>query len=108
MEPTIVQDDLVSWDGALLAPESSMETEGSPSAVSDCGLFLKVISEQALGQEQQQYILSPLLRGADASPKEQPSAEPAIDTDSTKAALKPAGSFCGLKYPSQNILKFSL
>lgn len=57
MEPTMVRDDLLSWDGALLTPESSKVTDGrqqqGQSRDTEVCLLLKSVPEQALEQEQQ-------------------------------------------------------
>ncbi|CAM2119865.1 unnamed protein product [Caretta caretta] len=59
-EPTVLHDDLMSWDGALLAPESSMGTDGSqqqaPSHEHGVTLLIKAVPEQAVDQDQQQIL----------------------------------------------------
>ncbi|CAM2111610.1 unnamed protein product [Caretta caretta] len=92
MEPTVVHVDLVSRHGALLAPESSVGSDGSQqqalSRDSEVPLLLKQVSEQAL--EQEQHILDPHSEKLfDAPSEEQPAVEPAADTEGTKATPEP-------------------
>ncbi|KAH1171643.1 hypothetical protein KIL84_007261 [Mauremys mutica] len=58
----VVHNDLESWDGTLLAPESSMGTDGSqqkePSEDNEMTLLLKPVPQEALLQEQQQHTYS--------------------------------------------------
>ncbi|CAM2098211.1 unnamed protein product [Caretta caretta] len=55
-ELLVVHDDLISWDGNLVAPESSMESDGSQKQMSnearEENLLLTPVPEEALPQEQ--------------------------------------------------------
>ncbi|CAM2110785.1 unnamed protein product [Caretta caretta] len=72
MKPPVVHDDLVSSADALLAPEDSMEIDGSqqqvPNEANEVTLPLKLVLEEALPQEQLQHILGPYSGGAFGCP----------------------------------------
>ncbi|EMP29889.1 hypothetical protein UY3_12989 [Chelonia mydas] len=96
-EPTVVDDDLVSWDGALLAPESRMETDGTqqqaPSEDSEVMLLLKLVLKEALEQKQQQRILGPYLEELfDAHHEELSTVERVAVTEGTEASHEPGPS----------------
>ncbi|XP_073177773.1 uncharacterized protein [Lepidochelys kempii] len=95
-EPTVLHDDLVSPDGALLAPESSLGSDcrrqPAPSQDHEVTFLMQPVPEQAVDQDQEQ-ILSPYSEELFDPPasKEQPSAKSAENPVEPEAALEPAG-----------------
>ncbi|XP_037740655.2 trihelix transcription factor DF1-like [Chelonia mydas] len=95
-EPTVLHDDLVSPDGALLAPESSLGSdcrrEPAPSQDHEVTFLMQPVPEQAVDQDQEQ-ILSPYSEELFDLPasEEQPSAKSAENPVEPEAALEPAG-----------------
>ncbi|CAM2119379.1 unnamed protein product [Caretta caretta] len=84
-EPTVVQDDLVSWKGDLLAQDSTMGTDRSwkqaPSEDSEETLLLKLIPEEAL---QQKELSSKEL--SDAPSGDKPTTEHVANMEGTEVA----------------------
>ncbi|CAM2105740.1 unnamed protein product [Caretta caretta] len=95
MEPTVVHDDPVTQNGALLAPESSMGTDGNQQQALNesrkVTLLLKLVPEEVLPQEQpQKHILESYLKELLGVPsEEQPAAESAGETEGREAAPEP-------------------
>ncbi|XP_074793333.1 uncharacterized protein LOC141976305 isoform X3 [Natator depressus] len=95
-EPTVLHDDLVSPDGALLAPESSLGSDcrrqPAPSQDHEVTFLMQPVPEQAVDQDQEQ-ILSPYSEELFDPPasEEQPSAKSAENPVEPEAALEPAG-----------------
>ncbi|XP_065426803.1 zinc finger protein 263-like isoform X1 [Chrysemys picta bellii] len=90
LEPTAFHDDLVSREGALLAPESSLGTDcrqqRAPSQDHEVTFLMQPVPEQKVDQEQMLSPYSEELFDPPAS-GEQPSENPV----ETEAALEPAG-----------------
>ncbi|XP_034648794.1 zinc finger protein 333-like isoform X1 [Trachemys scripta elegans] len=92
LEPTALHDDLVSREGALLAPESSLGTDcrqqRAPSQDHEVTFLMQPVPEQKVDQDPQQ-MLSPYSEELFDPPAsgEQPSENPV----ETEAALEPAG-----------------
>ncbi|EMP38185.1 hypothetical protein UY3_04617 [Chelonia mydas] len=105
MEPTVVHDDPVTRNGALLAPESSMGTDGNQQQALNesrkVTLLLKLVPEEVLPQEQpQKHILESYLKELLGVPsEEQPAAEPAGETEGREAAPEPGLADCGSHWP---------
>ncbi|CAM2112434.1 unnamed protein product [Caretta caretta] len=95
MEPPVLHDNMLSWDGALLASESSLGTDGSqkqaPREEHEVTRFMKLIPERTVNQKQRQ-ILSPYseeLFDQPPPPEKQPTAKTAanmVETEATSEA----------------------
>lgn len=92
-EPTMLHDDLVSWDSALLVHKSSIGTGVSQqqalSGEHEVTLFFKPVPEQSVEQDQPQ-ILGPYSESLfDLCPKEYLTAKPAANSLETEITPGP-------------------